>query len=85
MSTRNNSATSVERLAQQLVKTSTGYGAEGVTDADLRSRRRCSPPHRPGQGRGRHAHFGSLLAVRALGVTRMGATATKAILDGINR
>jgi len=63
------------------VKTSTGYGTGGATEEDLRLMRRCSPPHVQIKAAGGLRTFASLLAVRALGVTRVGATATKAILD----
>jgi deoxyribose-phosphate aldolase len=63
------------------VKTSTGYGATGATDEDLRLMRRCSPPHVQVKAAGGVRTYERLLAVRAIGVTRVGATATKAILD----
>ena len=63
------------------VKTSTGYGTSGATDDDLRLMRRCSPPHVQVKAAGGVRNFERVLAVRALGVTRIGATATKAILD----
>lgn len=63
------------------VKTSTGYGSTGATDEDLRLMRRCSPPHVQVKAAGGVRTYERLLAVRALGVTRVGATATKAILD----
>ncbi len=63
------------------VKTSTGYGATGATDADLKLMRRHSPPEVQVKAAGGVRSFDRLLAVRALGVTRVGATATKAILD----
>jgi len=63
------------------VKTSTGYGSTGATDEDLRLMRRCSPPHVQVKAAGGVRTFERLLAVRAIGVTRVGATATKAILD----
>jgi deoxyribose-phosphate aldolase len=63
------------------VKTSTGYGESGATDDDLRLMRRCAPPHVQVKAAGGVRSFDRLLAVRALGVTRVGATATKAILD----
>jgi deoxyribose-phosphate aldolase len=62
------------------VKTSTGYGASGATDDDLRLMRRCSPPHVQVKAAGGVRTFERVLAVRALGVTRVGATATAAIL-----
>jgi len=63
------------------VKTSTGYGDAGATDDDLRLMRRCSPPKVRVKAAGGVRTLDRLLAVRALGVTRVGATATKAILD----
>jgi deoxyribose-phosphate aldolase len=64
------------------VKTATGYGEYGALDDDLRLMRRCSPPHVQVKAAGGVRTFERLLEVRALGVTRVGATATKAILDG---
>jgi deoxyribose-phosphate aldolase len=63
------------------VKTSTGYGTGGATDDDLRLMRRCSPPHVKVKAAGGMRTFDRLLAVRALGVDRVGASATKLILD----
>lgn len=63
------------------VKTSTGYGESGATDDDLRLMRRCSPPHVQVKAAGGVRNFDRLLAVREIGVTRVGATASKAILD----
>ncbi|MBI2806419.1 MAG: deoxyribose-phosphate aldolase [Planctomycetes bacterium] len=63
------------------VKTSTGYGSTGVTDADLTLMRRHSPATVQVKAAGGVRTFDRLLEVRALGVTRVGATATKAILD----
>jgi deoxyribose-phosphate aldolase len=69
-------------VGADFVKTSTGYGSTGATDADLRLMRRCSPPHVQVKAAGGVRDLERLLAVRAIGVTRVGATATKAILDG---
>ena len=63
------------------VKTSTGYGSTGATDDDLKLMRRCAPPEVQVKAAGGVRDFARLLAVRAIGVTRVGATATKAILD----
>ena len=63
------------------VKTSTGYGATGATMEDLALMRRCSPPHVQVKAAGGVRTFDQLLAVRALGVSRVGATASKVILD----
>lgn len=62
-------------------KTSTGYGATGATDADLKLMRRHCPPQVQVKAAGGVRGFERLLTVRGLGVTRVGATATKAILD----
>ncbi len=67
------------------VKTSTGYGDKGATDDDLRLMRRCSPPQVQVKAAGGVRTFARLLEVRALGVTRVGATATQAILDEARR
>jgi deoxyribose-phosphate aldolase len=63
------------------VKTSTGYGDGGATDDDLRLMRRAAPPQVQLKAAGGIRTLDRLLAVRALGVTRVGATASKAILD----
>lgn len=63
------------------VKTSTGYGDSGATDHDLSLMRKHSPPNVQVKAAGGVRTFDRVLAVRALGVTRIGATATKAILD----
>jgi deoxyribose-phosphate aldolase len=68
-------------VGADFVKTSTGYGTEGAKDEDLKLMRRCAPPHVQVKAAGGVRTFERLLAVRALGVTRVGATATKAILD----
>lgn len=63
------------------VKTSTGYGEGGATIEDLKLMRAASPPHVQVKAAGGVRSFETLMAVRAVGVTRVGATATKAILD----
>jgi deoxyribose-phosphate aldolase len=68
-------------IGADFVKTSTGYGDTGATDDDLRLMRRCAPPRVQVKAAGGVRTFERLLVVRALGVTRVGATATKAILD----
>jgi deoxyribose-phosphate aldolase len=68
-------------MGADYVKTSTGYGSSGALDEDLRLMRRCSPPRVKVKAAGGVRTFDRLLAVRALGVSRVGATATKAILD----
>lgn len=68
-------------VGADFVKTSTGYGATGATDEDLQLMRRHSPSHVQVKAAGGVRTFDRLLAVRDIGVTRVGATATKAILD----
>jgi deoxyribose-phosphate aldolase len=63
------------------VKTSTGYAESGATLEDLRLMRQFSPPHVQVKAAGGVRTFERLLEVRAIGVTRVGATATKQILD----
>jgi deoxyribose-phosphate aldolase len=67
------------------VKTSTGYGESGATEHDLKLMRQYSPPHVQVKAAGGVRTFDQVLAVRALGVTRIGATATKAILEECRR
>jgi deoxyribose-phosphate aldolase len=68
-------------VGADFVKTSTGYGETGATDEDLKLMRRCAPARVQVKAAGGVRTFERLLAVRALGVTRVGATATRAILD----
>jgi deoxyribose-phosphate aldolase len=68
-------------LGADWVKTSTGYGSGGATDADLLLMRKHSPPHVQVKAAGGVRDLDRLLAVRALGVTRVGASRTADILD----
>lgn len=63
------------------VKTSTGYGTGGATMEDLALMRKHSADHVQVKAAGGVREFGKLLEVRALGVSRVGASATKVILD----
>lgn len=63
------------------VKTSTGYGTGGATHADLRLMRLHAAPHVQVKAAGGVRDLESLLAVRALGVSRCGASRTKEMLD----
>ncbi|MBM3978864.1 MAG: deoxyribose-phosphate aldolase [Planctomycetes bacterium] len=63
------------------VKTSTGYAETGATIEDLRLMREYSPAWVQVKAAGGVRTFERLMEVRALGVSRVGATATKAILD----
>lgn len=79
------------KLGVAFVKTSTGYGMvkgadgrysyEGATDHDLQLMRRHCPPSVQVKAAGGVRTLDDLLRVRQLGVTRVGATATAAILD----
>jgi len=63
------------------VKTSTGYAPSGATHADLSLMRRHLPPEVQIKAAGGIRTLDALLEVRALGVTRVGATRTAEILD----
>jgi deoxyribose-phosphate aldolase len=68
-------------LRADWVKTSTGYAETGATVEDLKLMRQYSPPHVQVKAAGGVRTYEKLLEVRAIGVTRVGATATKQILD----
>jgi deoxyribose-phosphate aldolase len=68
-------------LGADLVKTSTGYGTGGATMDDLKLMRKHAPAHVQVKAAGGVRDLEKLLAVRELGVSRVGASATKAILD----
>jgi len=63
------------------VKTSTGYGTGGATIDDLKLMREHSPVHVQVKAAGGVRDLDKLLEVRALGVTRVGASRTATILD----
>ncbi|MCU0229411.1 MAG: deoxyribose-phosphate aldolase [Bryobacterales bacterium] len=63
------------------VKTSTGYGTGGATDADLILMRKHSPAKVQVKAAGGVRTLDRLLEVRAMGVTRCGATQTVAMLE----
>ena len=63
------------------VKTSTGFAASGATHDDLVLMRRSVSPRVRVKAAGGVRTLDALLAVMALGVTRVGATQTAAILD----
>ncbi|HVJ83833.1 MAG TPA: deoxyribose-phosphate aldolase [Planctomycetia bacterium] len=67
-------------LGVHFVKTSTGYGDGGATDADLKLMRANSPPSVQVKAAGGVRTYGRLVEVAALGVTRVGATASAPIL-----
>jgi deoxyribose-phosphate aldolase len=72
-------------LKADWVKTSTGYGTGGATMEDLKLMRRYSPPHVQVKAAGGVRDLDKLLEVRALGVTRVGASRTREMLDECRR
>ena len=72
-------------LRADWVKTSTGYGSGGATMEDLALMRRHSPEYVQVKAAGGVRDLDALLRVRALGVTRVGATRTAAMLDECRR
>ena len=68
-------------LKADWVKTSTGYGSGGATIEDLKLMRERSPKHVQVKAAGGIRDLDALLKVRALGVTRVGASRTTDILD----
>jgi deoxyribose-phosphate aldolase len=72
-------------LRADWVKTSTGYAPSGCTDADLMLMRKYSPPYVQVKAAGGIRDLDALLRVRALGVTRCGATRTASMLDEARR
>jgi deoxyribose-phosphate aldolase len=72
-------------LRADWVKTSTGYGTGGATLEDLKLMRRYSPAHVQVKAAGGVRDLDTLLAVRALGVTRCGASRTREMLDEARR
>ena len=73
------------RARADWVKTSTGYGSGGATLDDLRLMRQHSPAHVQVKAAGGVRDLDKLLEVRALGVSRVGASRTKDILDECRR
>ena len=68
-------------LGADWVKTSTGYGSGGATIEDLKLMREHSPPQVQVKAAGGVRDLDKLLEVRRIGVTRVGATATVAMLE----
>ena len=70
-----------EAAGAEFVKTSTGFAPTGATHDDLRLMRANTSPHVQVKAAGGVRTLDALLEVMALGVTRVGATATAAIMD----
>jgi deoxyribose-phosphate aldolase len=83
------------RAGADWVKTSTGFGlvkqpdgqmlTKGATEHDLRLMRQHSPPQMQVKASGGIRDLDGLILVRDLGCTRLGTSATKAILDEYKR
>jgi deoxyribose-phosphate aldolase len=71
----------VEAAGADFVKTSTGFAPSGATHEDLALMRRVTSAHVQVKAAGGVRTLDDLLAVMNLGVTRIGATQTKVILD----
>lgn len=69
------------RLGTDWVKTSTGYGTGGATHEDLKLMRQHSPEGVQVKAAGGVRDLDALLAVREIGVSRVGASRTRDILD----
>jgi deoxyribose-phosphate aldolase len=72
-------------VGADFVKTSTGYGTGGATIPDLELMRKHSPPHIRIKSAGGIRTLDALLEVRAIGVSRSGATRTAEMLDECRR
>jgi deoxyribose-phosphate aldolase len=70
-----------EEAGAQFVKTSTGYAPSGATLEDLRLMRATVSPHVQVKAAGGVRTLDALLDVLSVGVTRVGLTATEAILE----
>ena len=70
-----------ERAGADFVKTSTGFAPSGATHDDLRLMRANTTPHIQVKAAGGVRTLDGLLAVMELGVTRIGATQTEAIIE----
>lgn len=72
-------------LRADWVKTSTGYAPSGATLDDLRLMRRHAPDHVQVKAAGGVRDLDKLLEVRAIGVSRVGASRTREMLDACRR
>jgi deoxyribose-phosphate aldolase len=70
-----------EAAGAHFVKTSTGFAPSGSTTEDLKLMRATVSPHVQVKAAGGVRTLDALLTVLSLGVSRVGATATAAILD----
>jgi deoxyribose-phosphate aldolase len=70
-----------EAAGAEFVKTSTGFASGGATHEDLALMRRTVAPHVQVKAAGGVRTLDALIDVMNLGTTRIGATATKTIID----
>jgi deoxyribose-phosphate aldolase len=70
-----------EAAGADFVKTSTGFAPSGATHEDLALMRRVTSPHVQVKAAGGVRTLDGLIEVMNLGVTRIGATQTKPIID----
>lgn len=70
-----------ERAGADYVKTSTGFGTSGATIEDLRLMRATVSPKVKVKAAGGIRTLGAVIAVAEAGAVRVGATATKVIMD----
>jgi deoxyribose-phosphate aldolase len=70
-----------EAAGADFVKTSTGFAPGGATHDDLRLMRANTSPNIQVKAAGGVRTLDALLAVRELGVSRIGATATESIIE----
>jgi len=70
-----------EEAGAAFVKTSTGFAPSGATIDDLKLMRRCVGPHVQVKAAGGIRTLDALFEVMAVGVTRIGATATETMLE----
>jgi len=70
-----------ERAGAAFVKTSTGFAGRGASDDDIRLMRETVGPRVQVKASGGVRDLDTLLRFRALGATRIGTSATAAILD----
>jgi deoxyribose-phosphate aldolase len=70
-----------EEAGAAFVKTSTGFAPSGATIADLKLMRRSVSPHVQVKAAGGIRTLDALLEVMAVGITRIGATATETMLE----
>jgi deoxyribose-phosphate aldolase len=72
-------------LGADWVKTSTGFGNSGATIADVKLMRQHTPPQVQVKAAGGIRTLDTVLEMRALGVTRIGASRTEQILEECKR